>query len=170
VAINVSGRTLGINSFAETILEVVERHQVEPSKIVLEITETALLDDAHGTAAQLERLRKRGIQIAIDDFGTGYTSLAHLRTLPFDILKVDQSYTSDQRLDSLLQLIIDTGHLLGATVTAEGVETTAQAARLTDMGSDHLQGFLYGKPCSASQLRARLSADATDAALTTDSL
>ena len=99
---------------------------------------------------KLQRLRDEGVLVSIDDFGTGYTSLAHLRSLPVDILKIDRSFTVNATTDpheaSIVKLIIDTGHLLGATITAEGVETAFEADTLTGLGSDNLQGFYFARP------------------------
>jgi EAL domain-containing protein (putative c-di-GMP-specific phosphodiesterase class I) len=96
------------------------------------------------------------VSIAIDDFGTGYTSLAHLRSLPVDVLKIDRAFSMNATRDandaSIVKLIIDTGHLLGATVTAEGVETELEAAKLIDLGSDNLQGYLFARPRPADDV------------------
>lgn len=110
-------------------------------------------EDLDGAAHKLQELGDAGVSVPIDDFGTGYTSLAHLRTLPIDILKIDRSFTCDPNASSLVQLIIDTGHLLGVRITAEGVETVAQATSLTRMGADELQGYLYARPMPAEHLQ-----------------
>jgi diguanylate cyclase (GGDEF)-like protein len=152
VSINISGRHLASSQFLADITGPIEAYGIHPSRIIVEITESALLDDLTSAAIRLQNLRQRGIRIAIDDFGTGYTSLAHLKSLPIDILKIDRSFTNDESATSLVQLIIDTGHLLGATVTAEGIETAEQALALGAMGSDDLQGYLYGRPVPAREL------------------
>ncbi|MCC6438961.1 MAG: EAL domain-containing protein, partial [Acidimicrobiales bacterium] len=150
VSVNVSSRHLGHDDFVRHVLEPLERAGVDPGRIVIEVTETALLDDLSGASVKLERLRRTGVRVAIDDFGTGYTSLAHLRSLPIDILKIDRSFTANVTTSdyeaSIVQLIIDTGHLLGASVTVEGVETVGEAAKLTALGSDSLQGFYFARP------------------------
>ncbi|MCB0997963.1 MAG: EAL domain-containing protein [Acidimicrobiales bacterium] len=150
VAINVSGRHLAHDRFVDHVLEPLERHGVPPETIIVEITESALLEDLAAAAVKLQRLRDRGILVSIDDFGTGYTSLAHLRSLPVDILKIDRSFTANAATNpheaSIVKLIIDTGHLLGATITAEGVETAHEADRLSGLGSDNLQGFYFARP------------------------
>ena len=153
VSINISGRHLASADFVDDVMSPLRDNGVDPSRIIIEITESALLDDLDGAATKLQALRSSGIRIAIDDFGTGYTSLAHLKSLPIDILKIDRSFTNDESSSSLAKLIIDTGHLLGATITAEGIETVDQAAALTAMGSDELQGYLYGRPEPAEGLR-----------------
>ena len=149
VSINISGRHLADPEFVTNILTPLSDLGVDPTRIIIEITESALLDDLTGAAQKLQALRAHGIKTAIDDFGTGYTSLAHLKSLPIDILKIDRSFTNDVSAASLVKLIIDTGHLLGATITAEGIETATQANALTQMGADDLQGYLYGRPVPA---------------------
>ncbi|MGI9614041.1 MAG: putative bifunctional diguanylate cyclase/phosphodiesterase [Acidimicrobiales bacterium] len=152
VSINISGRHLASADFVDDVMSPLRDNGVDPTRIIIEITESALLDDLDGAASKLQALRSFGIRVAIDDFGTGYTSLAHLKSLPIDILKIDRSFTNDESSSSLAKLIIDTGHLLGATITAEGIETVDQAASLTAMGSDELQGYLYGRPEPAEGL------------------
>ena len=146
ISVNISGRHLASPDLVTTIIGALLRNSVDPRRLILEVTESALLDDVATAGAKLEQLREYGIRVAIDDFGTGFTSLAHLRNLPFDILKIDRSFTNDDDATSLVQLIIDSGHLLGASVTAEGVETESQANRMLAMGVDSLQGFYFGRP------------------------
>lgn len=152
ISINISGRHLASPDFVNDVMTPLLDAGIDPHRIVIEITESALLDDLDGAASKLQSLRLHGIRTAIDDFGTGYTSLAHLKSLPIDVLKIDRSFTNDESAASLVQLIIDTGHLLGATITAEGIETEMQAASLSAMGSDDLQGYLYGRPTPAASL------------------
>lgn len=152
VAINVSAKHLASPKFVDDILCTLADCGVDPSRIIVEVTESALLHDMHLAAAKLQTLKNNGIRVAIDDFGTGYTSLAHLRTLPFDILKIDRSFTNDPITHSLVKLIIDTGHLLGATVIAEGIEDLQQAERICSLGADELQGYYFGRPAPPSRL------------------
>lgn len=154
-SVNISARHLSNPALFDEVMEPLRSWGVDPSRLVVEITETALLDDIEQAATTLGRLRSESVKIAIDDFGTGYASLAHLRRLPVDILKIDKSFVAGlDRVDdsSLVQLTIDTGHLLGASITAEGVETDEQARRLTLMGTDLLQGFGLGRPMPPEQL------------------
>ncbi len=154
-SVNISARHLSVPSLVEEVLEPLRSCGVDPGRLTIEITETALLEDLDQAVLSLSLLRAEGVRVAIDDFGTGYASLAHLRRLPIDILKIDQSFVAglDRNDDrSLVQLTIDTGHLLGASITAEGVETESQARQLTDMGTDLLQGFGVGRPMPAEQL------------------
>ncbi len=160
LAVNVSGRHLLNGDLYHEVSKALERWQVDPTKLTVEVTESALLDDLAAAAQPLEALRRLGVRIAIDDFGTGYTSLAHLRTLPVDILKIDRSFIANlENADdlSLVKLIVDTGHLLGAAITAEGVETDDQASILTTLGSDTLQGYRFSRPLSAPKVEEHLA-------------
>ena len=153
VAVNVSGRHLSSSSFVADVLGPLTFHGVEPSRLVIEITESALVDDLEQAAARLHRLKDAGVRVALDDFGTGFASLAHLRSLPIDVLKIDRSFVGD--LDSglahpFVSLVLDTGRLLGVQVVGEGVETVGQAEVLDNLGCDLLQGFLFGRPQPAS--------------------
>ncbi len=158
VGVNISGRHLASTDFLDDVLSPLSDLGVDPGRVIVEITESALLEDLDGAASKLRALRSRGARVAIDDFGTGYTSLAHLKRLPIDILKIDRSFTSDESSSSLAKLIIDTGHLLGATIIAEGIETDEQATSLATMGADMLQGYLFGRPQPPDQLRHDLEA------------
>lgn len=113
------------------------------------------MEDLVTAARELAQLRKIGVRIALDDYGTGYMSLAHLRGLPVDILKIDRSFVSElveKDEQSLVHLIVDTGRLLNLAVTAEGVETVEQRDALLALGVDTLQGYLFAQPRPATQL------------------
>lgn len=158
VAINVSGRHLAHERFVDHVLEPLRRHGVDPGLVIVELTESALLDDLSSAGTKLRRLRDAGVRISIDDFGTGFTSLSHLRALPVDILKIDRSFTATAAVDpheaSIVKLIIETGHLLGASITAEGIETEHELERLTMLGSDSLQGYYFDMPRPPESLAA----------------
>ncbi len=166
ISINVSGRHLADDAFVDHVLAPMARHDVDPHQFIIEITESALLDDLSGAATKLQRLRDRGVRVSIDDFGTGYTSLAHLRSLPIDVLKIDRSFTasagSNPHEESIVKLIIDTGHLLGATVTAEGIETLDDVKMLSALGADTLQGYYYARPSSSEDITDCEASRATD--------
>ena len=154
ISVNVSARHLSEPLLAETVLRPLRELSIDPQRLTIEVTETAFLDDLDLASATLRTLRDAGVRIAIDDFGTGYASLAHLRRLPVDILKIDHSFVdglgrADDR--TLVQLTIETGHLLGAFIIAEGVETAEQARQLLEMGTDFLQGYGLGKPMPAAE-------------------
>jgi diguanylate cyclase (GGDEF)-like protein len=153
VAVNISGRHLGSGTLLHDVESALAGHDVDHHLLIVEVTETALFEDMATAARELTQLRATGVRIALDDFGTGYMSLSHLRALPVDILKIDRSFVASMASDtedSLIRLIVDTGHLLGAVVTAEGVETEMQAQQLTEMGNDFLQGYLFSRPVDAA--------------------
>ncbi len=122
------------------------------TQLTLEITESMLVRDRAVSTTRLNALRARGIRIAIDDFGTGYSSLSYLADLPADIVKIDQSFVADLHPQSgsrvLVKSIIDLARSLGLDVVAEGVEQSAQAEILHELGCPKLQGYLYSRPMS----------------------
>ncbi|WP_427133428.1 putative bifunctional diguanylate cyclase/phosphodiesterase [Pseudarthrobacter sp. S9] len=150
LAVNVSGVQLKHGDFAELVLAVTESCGVDPRQLVVEVTESVFFDDDAHVIQQLMNLRSAGVRVALDDFGTGYSSLCRLQELPVDTLKIDQSFvsmihTGAEKLP-ILTAMIGMAHGLGLTVTAEGVETAAQAAYLMNLDCDSLQGFLFSGP------------------------
>jgi EAL domain-containing protein (putative c-di-GMP-specific phosphodiesterase class I) len=121
---------------------------------VLEVTESAVMEDVEKAKATLHHLRSLGLRLALDDFGTGYSSISMLKTLPFDILKIDRSFVRDIESMALgattLGAIIDIGKSLKLTIIAEGVETAEQSFSLERMGCDLLQGFRFFRPMDAA--------------------
>ena len=152
VAVNVSARTLLQSTFVDEVQAALEAYGLAPGRLALEVTETALVTDLALAATQLEGIRALGVRVAIDDFGTGFTSIAQLRALPVDDLKIDSSFVrrlleTDDRV--LVQMISDLAGLLGLFTIAEGVETTAHVDALTAMGCDALQGYYFAHPADA---------------------
>ncbi len=129
--------------------------------LVLEITERIMMANTDQAMRQLEELRKLGVRIAIDDFGTGHSSLAYLRDLPIDILKVDRSFVnplgSDRQALALLRAIVGIANALDLDVVVEGAETAAEIELLDQLGCHIVQGFYYGRPTSAAELSSRLT-------------
>jgi diguanylate cyclase (GGDEF)-like protein/PAS domain S-box-containing protein len=161
VSVNLSGRQLGHGGLVDDLEAVIAATGVEPEAIVLEITESLLMDDvafSHQTLARLKRLR---VQLAVDDFGTGYSSLSYLRSFPVDLLKVDQSFVSGIGVagddEAIVAAIIRLAHTLGLEAVAEGVETPAQLARLRALGCNLAQGFYLAKPMPADAAFSSLS-------------
>lgn len=157
MSLNISGRHLLRADLFGDLKASLDRWQVDPQRLTIEITESALLDDLDAAAETLKRVRSLGVSVAIDDFGTGYTSLGHLRDLPADVLKIDRSFTQNlHRPDdiSLVRLVTETGHLLGMQITVEGVETLEQEELLTSLGVDFQQGFWFGRPSPLDQFPA----------------
>ncbi len=150
LAVNVSGVQLQHGDFAELVLAVTESCGVDPHQLVLEVTESVFFEDDCHVIQQLMSLRKAGVRVALDDFGTGFSSLGRLQGLPVDTLKIDQSFVAmihngTEQLP-ILNAMIGMAHGLGLTVTAEGVETAAQAGYLMNLDCDCMQGFLFSGP------------------------
>jgi EAL domain-containing protein (putative c-di-GMP-specific phosphodiesterase class I) len=139
----------GINlpDLVQTVFSALAAARLEPGRLELEITETALLPDNEVVLEKLHQLKSYGVQISMDDFGTGYSSLSYLRSFPFDKIKIDQSFVRrrGEREDSLaiVRAVIGLGRNLGMTTTAEGVETGDQLNVLRDERCDEVQGFLF---------------------------
>jgi EAL domain-containing protein (putative c-di-GMP-specific phosphodiesterase class I) len=149
VAVNISGRHLLRGDLARDVRRALGRSGLDPRRLVLEITETVLLTEPATVASTLSALRELGVRVAIDDFGTGYTSIGQLRELPVDILKVDRSLVSrvdDPAERQLVNLVVQTAHILGLAVVAEGVDSAAQLAQLRGIGCDLVQGYLVSRP------------------------
>ena len=123
---------------------------MDPAHLCLEVTESVLIEDPEASIRTLSELKKLGIKIAIDDFGTGYSSLAYLRRLPVDCVKVDRSFVrglpENAEDAAIVNAVIQLGHALKLSVTAEGVETPAQLVSLQAAGCDTAQGFLFSRP------------------------
>ena len=157
VAVNISGRHLANGDLFGDLTDVLARTGINPRYLTVEITESALLGDIDGAIETLRKIRETGVKIAIDDFGTGFTSLTHLRNLPADVLKIDQSFTSnlDNSDDAnLVRLVIQTAHILRLDVVVEGVETLQQAQRVTMLGADQMQGYHFAKPMALAEIVA----------------
>lgn len=156
VAVNVSGLQFQHRDFATDVLAIAASTGVDPRQLTLELTESVFFDASSDVLGQLRQLRGAGVRIAMDDFGTGYSTLGRLRELPLDNVKVDRSFvamikTGQEQLP-FFATMISAAHAVGLKVTAEGIETPAQAKYLMDRGCDSLQGYLFAKPAAASQL------------------
>jgi EAL domain-containing protein (putative c-di-GMP-specific phosphodiesterase class I) len=156
LAINLSARTLMQDDVIRALDLALQRSEIPPDRITLEITETTLLDGGVATIDNLNRLRARGVMLSIDDFGTGHSSLSQLQQTDVNILKIDQSFVSvmdeDESSAAIVSAIITLAHALGLTVLAEGVERQTQASLLREKGCDAAQGWLYGRPLPAGEI------------------
>jgi EAL domain-containing protein (putative c-di-GMP-specific phosphodiesterase class I) len=154
VSVNVSPRQLLHVNYVRSVEQVLEDTGVSPSSIVLEVTESAVMEDVEKAKATLAHLRGLGFGLALDDFGSGYSSISMLKTLPFDMLKIDRSFVDDVEAQGLgattLGAIIDIGKSQRLTIVAEGVETDAQSTALQRLGCDLLQGFRFFRPMEAN--------------------
>ena len=154
IAVNVSARQLQDPGLVASIAKALLVSGLDPGALVLEITESATVDDTEGVIARLEELKALGVRLAIDDFGTGYSSLTYLRRFPVDQLKIDRSFvaevTSSPEDRAIVASVIDLAHALGVSVVAEGVETEGQLLELMAMGCDLAQGYRWRRPEAAS--------------------
>lgn len=150
LAINVSACQLANRHFVAQLSAALQRNAVDGASIEIEVTESAVLTNAAVAARRLKELKELGITIALDDFGTGYATLASLKQLPIDVLKIGPEFISDIAVEKssarLVHGVIKMGHLMGLSVVAEGIETEAQSDLLKEYGCDIGQGYLFSKP------------------------
>ena len=160
MAVNVSVRHLQAGCLAPDVAHALAAAGLPPRKLVLEITESVMLDAEDRLESDLGTLREMGCVIALDDFGRGYSSLAYLARLPVDVLKMDREFVAgiegDPRSAALVAGVVELGRTLGMDVVAEGVETSGQLAVLSGMDCRYLQGYLLGGPIPLGDLRRRL--------------
>jgi diguanylate cyclase (GGDEF)-like protein len=155
IAVNVSMPQFRNPLFVESVIDCVERYQVNPALLELEITESVVMDEPKIVINALNRLKSYGIKVAIDDFGIGFSSLSYLQQLPLDRIKVDRAFIRDLAAPNgtvIAETIINLGKKLGLATIAEGIETQAQADAVRAMGCDEVQGFLYAKPMPTTEL------------------
>jgi len=160
IAVNVSARQLYQDDFVEQVLSALRRAQAVPQRLKLELTESLLVSHVDTTVEKMLALKAQGVGFALDDFGTGYSSLSYLKRLPLDQLKIDQTFVRDILVDpndaTIAKTIVALADSLGLTVIAEGVETEAQRARLSELGCRTYQGYLLGRPMPVAELEQRL--------------
>ncbi|WP_018604652.1 GGDEF/EAL domain-containing response regulator [Uliginosibacterium gangwonense] len=170
MAVNVSAVQFRQPDFLWRLKQVVAASGIDPHNLELEVTESVAMEHASYVHATLEAIRAQGIQLAIDDFGIGFSSLAQLKELKFDRLKIDRAFVQDLREGeieaSIAGVVIQLGQKLGIQVIAEGVETEEQAMLLQQLGCREAQGYLFGRPMTATDLlqwiQHRKAAEATD--------
>jgi diguanylate cyclase (GGDEF)-like protein/PAS domain S-box-containing protein len=160
-AVNLSARELREPNLASRIAGRIHHHRLEPSQLLLELTETGMLEDERLALNVMHELRDHGVRFAVDDFGTGYSSLSYLRRLPVDIVKIDRSFIDELGVvtaaDDLVRAIIDLSRTLHLTVVAEGIETPEQRRILQAMRCPMAQGFLLGRPVDESAILRMLT-------------
>jgi len=163
VSVNLSPVQLRATGLVDEVRETLRTARVPAERFELEITETAAMLEPRRSAEALEELRAMGVRVTLDDFGTGYASLAYLRDLPFDAIKLDRSFVTrlgqgDGNTDEgIVAAVVSLGRSLGATVIAEGVETEAQLRSLERVGCDAVQGFLLSRPLPPDEVAAALA-------------
>lgn len=160
VAVNVSAIELRSPGFAARVAATLLATGLQPGRLELEVTESAIVDDSGSVQENISALRELGVSIAIDDFGTGFSSLGRLQHLEVDRIKIDRSFIngfgkggSDE---AIVKAIVDLARAVGLRTTAEGVETEDQQDRLREIGCDHLQGYLLGKPMRKADIEPQL--------------
>ncbi len=150
LSVNVSSQQFRQPDFVTQVLAVVQRHEIDPTRLKLELTESLLLDNIEETIANMNVLKEIGILFSMDDFGTGYSSLQYLKRLPLDQIKIDQSFVRDIATNdsdnAIVHTIIAMAKSLKMDIIAEGVETRQQRQIILDNGCTHYQGYLFGKP------------------------
>jgi diguanylate cyclase (GGDEF)-like protein len=165
IAINLSARQLKEPSVGPQIARVLHRMDVDPRRLILEVTESLVMDDGEAAAATLWQLRALGIRIAVDDFGTGYSSLSRLVDLPLDDIKIDRSFIRELSVSdagaTIIKAAIAMAHGLDLNVVAEGVESTEQLAFLMRSGCDQAQGYLFSRPLPAHDIGGLLGPEAS---------
>jgi EAL domain-containing protein (putative c-di-GMP-specific phosphodiesterase class I) len=166
LSVNVSPVQFSGENFDEEVLEVIRETGIDPTKLILEITESTLMSSHLKTERALARLRENGIRFSIDDFGTGFSSLAYLTRLPVSSIKIDKAFItamgeelSDTTPDKkLVSAMINLAHSIELKVVAEGVETEPQFAFLKAAGCNLIQGYLLGRPMSAEGITRQFEA------------
>ncbi|HTS85897.1 MAG TPA: EAL domain-containing protein [Usitatibacter sp.] len=162
MCVNVSARDLRLeDELVHVISSSLQAAELPAGMLCLEITESALMEDPRGAQATLRKLRELGVATSIDDYGTGYSSLAYIKQLAVNELKIDRAFVAgmeaDQRNAAIVRSTIELGHNLGLTVVAEGVETDHELAELRRYGCDAAQGYLFARPMPAAALERWLS-------------
>ncbi len=163
ICVNVSALQIQRPNFANEVAEILEQAELSPKKLVVELTESALMSNPEQGSYAMEQLQQMGVSIAMDDFGTGHSSLNHISVLPIALLKIDRCFVENcakRKADaSILTAIVTMGHALGIKVLAEGVENKAQERILREQGCDEVQGYLYSRPVTKERLMKLLGID-----------
>ena len=156
VSVNLSTRQLQSGGLADEVTKALRDSGLPPACLVLEVTESAVMENFDTAIARLAELKALGLRLAVDDFGTGYSSLSYLRNLPVDVIKIDKSFidrlTQDSAGAAMVRSVIDLGRALNLTSIAEGVEHADQLALLEQFGCERVQGFLFSEPVPGSEI------------------
>jgi EAL domain-containing protein (putative c-di-GMP-specific phosphodiesterase class I) len=158
LSVNLSGRQLEETAVVSHVREALETSGLDPARLTLEITESALVHNSETMRERLYQLKELGVSLAIDDFGTGYSSLSYIQQFPVDVLKIDRSFVeglgrTNGTDAALARTIIALGASLQLRTVAEGIEVEAQRAILRELGCELGQGYLYARPMAASDVR-----------------
>ncbi len=163
MAVNVSPIQFAATNFSEIVINAIATNGIDPAQVELEITEGVFLDESADNIRTFNRLKSAGVRLALDDFGTGYSALGYLQKVPFDKIKIDQSFvrgaTRKGNMNAaIIASIVSLADALGMDTTAEGAETHDELALVRDLGCSHIQGYIYGRPVdgeAAGELLAR---------------
>ena len=165
IKVNLSARQFAHPNLVEVVAGILADTGVDPASVYLEITESVLMEDAESTSGALRELKSLGVSLAVDDFGTGYSSLIYLKRFPVDELKVDRTFVAgllgNAEDAAIVAAVVNLAHTLGVKAVAEGVESSAQAARLIELGCDFGQGYHFGRPMPAETLPLHLGMEAS---------
>lgn len=160
LAVNVSAKQFHHDNFVEQVLTTIARHDINPTRLKLELTESIVVNNIDDIISKMNVLSKIGVHFSLDDFGTGYSSLQYLKKLPLNQLKIDQSFVRDLVTDAsdkaIIRTIITLAYNLDIDVIAEGVETQEQRQYLLDNGCMDYQGYLFSKPVPIDEFEALL--------------
>jgi EAL domain-containing protein (putative c-di-GMP-specific phosphodiesterase class I) len=166
VAVNLSASNLQDSTLPETVGALLREHGLSADHLQVEVTESAVMVDRDGAVAVLARLQALGVRVSVDDFGTGHSSLAYLKELPVDEVKIDKAFVqhlaTDPRDRAIVGAIVGLAHELGLSVVAEGVEDQATWEVLRRARCDIVQGYFVSRPVSAADLAVWLSAARSD--------
>ena len=170
MSVNISARHFQHDDLLRDVSAALNESGLDPSCLVLEITESVLVHDAEQVIARMLQLKALGVAFAVDDFGTGYSSLSYLKRFPIDILKVDKSFVDDvgesDKAEALAKAILQLGESLNLDTVAEGIEMARQVDGLRVMGCRFGQGFFFARPVPAAEMEELLPVMANGASLT----
>jgi EAL domain-containing protein (putative c-di-GMP-specific phosphodiesterase class I) len=159
VSVNFSSNQLSDLGYVDFLEEMLKRYDVPPELVEVEITEGIFLDKTAQANSLFERFKNLGIRLLMDDFGTGYSSLNHIREIPFDIIKVDQSFVRDLDVDayaqSFVRMVAELAETIGVKICVEGIENKAQLEKLDDMKIKYIQGYYFDKPLEKEEFEKK---------------
>jgi len=165
MSVNLSVRQFSSPTLLSDIDAVIQKTQIDPRYLKLEITESAIMENTQAAIQVIQQLRERQIQISIDDFGTGYSSLGSLHQFPVDILKIDRTFIAEfggsAKDYPVVEIILTLSKHLQLAVVAEGIETQEQSQWLKDLGCEFGQGYYFSKPLPAAEIAAKFLASAS---------
>ena len=165
MSVNISALQFARDDFADTVARIITETNISPDRLILELTESVVMEDYDIVVRQMNLLRQCGVHIAMDDFGTGYSSLSYIHRIPVDVLKIDRSFVErlaePEGTRPIVEAVIAMAKHLGMTVVAEGVETTEQQAILQNAGCNGFQGYLFARPLAPEDAENCLKASLT---------